>query len=84
MATTSRRSVQGSVSEAARADPVCLLRERREGRVKPTAMLRSIPFASMSSPPSGVDMRQETGDTRELPQLGSAPDPAPVTGPASA
>lgn len=84
MATTSRRSVQGSVSEAARADPVCLLRERREGRVKPTAMLRSIPFASMSSPASGVGMRRQAGDTRELPRQGSAPDSAPGTGSASA
>jgi hypothetical protein len=84
MATTSRRSVRGSVSEAARADPVCFLRERCEGRVEPTAMLRSIPFVSMSSPASSVDVRRETGDTRELPRQGSAPDSAPGTGPASA
>jgi hypothetical protein len=79
MATTSRRSVRGSVSEAARADPVYFLRERCEGRVKPTAMLRSIPFVSMPSPASGVDTRRETGDRQ-----GSAPDSAPGTGPASA
>ena len=63
MATNQRRSVQISVSEAGQGEPVSLLRERHESRVKAYAMLRSIPFASMSSPAFGVDMRQETGDS---------------------
>ena len=84
MATNQRRSVQISVSEAGRGEPVSLLRERHESRVKAYAMLRSIPFASMSSPASGVGMRRQAGDTRELPRQGSAPDSAPGTGSASA